>query len=370
MAKTAVIILNWNGVEKGLLRRYLPSVIEHTPQNQAEIIVADNGSTDASLEVLKTEFPQVRVIALGENFGFAEGYNQAIARLSALENRTAQSPKGYSFEIHRSQAPDYVVLLNDDVRVTEGWLTPMLDYLEQHPECAGLQPKLLKDGLPKEAPETFEYAGACGGYLDSLCYPYCRGRIFDTVEEDHGQYDLLTGEAWPVMWATGACLMVRTELYNKAGGLDGRFFAHMEEIDLCWRLRRMGYALVCVPQSKVYHLGGASLPQGDPRKTKLNFRNSLVMMWKNLPAEHCSSMMFKRKLLDGLAAVNFLRQGQIANCKAIYQAHREASRMIKEEYNASELVGFGKAKPFLQEQFSILDKYYRKGIKKYSELGI
>lgn len=369
MARTAVIILNWNGAKKGLIDRYLPSVIAHTPADQADIIVADNGSDDNSLELLQTKYPEVTAMPLGQNYGFAEGYNQAIGKLSDLKTETQRSPKGYSFDIQRSDAPEYVVLLNDDVRVSEGWLDPMIAYMNAHKTCAGLQPKLLKDGLDGNV-EQFEYAGACGGYLDNLCYPYCRGRIFDSVEEDHGQYDLPQGEAWPVMWATGACLMVRTDLYLKAGGLDRRFFAHMEEIDFCWRLRRMGYDLVCVPQSKVYHLGGASLAQGDPRKTKLNFRNSLVMMWKNLPSDQCKSMLLKRKLLDGAAALNFLRQGQFRNCWAIWKAHREASKMIANDYEASELIGFGKAKPFMQQQFSILSKYYMKGVKKYSQLGV
>lgn len=365
MKKIAIIILNWNGAKKGLIERYLPSVIENTPEELAEIIVADNGSDDDSLKLLADRFPEVKAMPLGENFGFAEGYNQAIAKLCKIEKRTERSPKGYLFDVHRSEAPDYVILLNDDVRVTQGWLEPMFSYMEIHKDCAALQPKLLKDGVEAE---IFEYAGACGGYLDNLCYPYCRGRIFESVEEDHGQYNLPQGEAWPVMWATGACLMVRTDLYLKAGGLDRRFFAHMEEIDLCWRLRRMGYELGCLPESKVYHLGGASLPQGNPQKTKLNFRNSLVMMWKNLPAEECSKKMFWRKVLDGVAAMNFLRQGQFRNCWAIWQAHREASRMIASQYETSELIGFGKAKPFKEQQISILKRYYLKGQKLFSQL--
>lgn len=366
-AKVAVIILNWNGERKGLIRQYLPSVVEYTSQEWAEVVVADNGSDDQSLRLLAEEFPTVRVVALDRNYGFAEGYNRAIRALARVQQKTELSPKGYHFDTQHSDAPDYVVLLNDDVRVGHGWLDPLVAYLDGHRDCAGVMPKLLKEGAERP---TFEYAGACGGYLDNLCYPYCRGRIFDTVEEDHGQYDLPEGEAWPVMWATGACLMVRTDLYLNAGGLDGRFFAHMEEIDLCWRLRRMGYGLACVPQSKVWHQGGASLAQGDPRKTKLNFRNSLVMMWKNLPEEECRKLMLRRKLLDGVAAVNFLLHGQLRNCWAIWQAHREAGRMIETQYEARELVGFGKAKPFMQEQFSILWKYYKQGKKHYSDLGL
>lgn len=354
--KTAVIILNWNGIEHGLIRQYLPSVVKYTREEDVEVIVADNGSIDASLQVLKEEFPSVRIIALDKNYGFAEGYNRAIKQVAGEED-----------------APKYVVLLNDDVRVTSNWLLPMTTYMDSHPRCAGLQPKLLKDfsglsGLTAPKEEYFEYAGACGGYLDNLGYPYCRGRIFDDVEPDHGQYDLPAGEAWPVMWATGACLMVRTQTYLQAGGLDHRFFAHMEEIDLCWRLRRMGYELVCVPQSKVYHKGGASLPQGNPKKTKLNFRNSLVMMWKNLPNEHCNRTLLMRKMLDGVAALNYLLHGQWKQTWAIYKAHREASKMINQQYNVSELIGFGKAPVFKQEKISILYQYYLRKKKKYSEL--
>ncbi len=358
MSKIAVIILNWNGIEHGLIRQYLPSVVKYSSREDTQVIVADNGSQDASIQVLKDEFPSVRIIALDQNYGFAEGYNRAIGQVAQDD-----------------EAPEYVVLLNDDVRVTPCWLDPLVEYMDRHRRCAGLQPKLLKDitGLSSmttkpDQPDYFEYAGACGGYLDNMGYPYCRGRIFDDVEEDHGQYDLPTGEAWPVMWATGACLMVRTQAYLQAGGLDKRFFAHMEEIDLCWRLRRMGYELVCVPQSKVYHKGGASLPQGNPKKTRLNFRNSLVMMWKNLPAENCNKILFRRKLLDGLAALNFLLHGKFNQVWAIFKAHREADEMIAHQYSASELVGFGKALVFKQEKISILFNYYLRGKKRYSEL--
>lgn len=303
MSRTAVIILNWNGVKHGLLRRYLPSVLANTAPELGEVIVADNGSTDDSLQVMKEEFPEVRVIALGENYGFAEGYNRAIAQVEH----------------------EYVVLLNDDVRASEDWLQPLVQYMDSHPECGGLQPKLLSDRDPR----MFEYAGAAGGYLDKLGYPYCRGRIFQDIEEDHGQYD----DIRPIMWATGACLMVRRQLYLDAGGLDTRFFAHMEEIDLCWRIRRMGYQLVCVSQSVMYHLGGASLAMGHPRKTKLNFRNSLLMLWKNLPKKDRNRLIFRRKLLDGIAALNFLLHCQFSHVHAIWQAHREADQMIRDYYS-------------------------------------
>lgn len=358
-SRIAVVILNWNGEKHKLLRHYLPSVVAYTPAEVADVVVADNGSDDDSLAVLKENFPSVRALPFEANLGFAEGYNRAIKILSREDY-------------------DYVVLLNDDVRVTQDWLLPMISYMEQHRDCAALQPKLLKDwtfdekyskwnlaGNSTSKPETFEYAGACGGYLDKMYYPFCRGRIFDTVEEDHGQYDLPAGEAYDVMWATGACLMVRTDLYLQAGGLDTRFFAHMEEIDLCWRLRRLGYSIACVPQSKVYHKGGASLPQGDPKKTRLNFRNSLVMMWKNLPKDRSGRLLFLRKLLDGLAGLNFLLHGQFGNFAAIIKAHREASDMISNQYKVSELVGFGAAKTFPEESRSILWDYYVRRKKTY-----
>lgn len=337
MKKVAVIILNWNGIEHGLLRKYLPQVIAHTNPALGEVIVADNGSTDDSLDVLAKEYPQVRVIALDQNYGFAEGYNRAITQVDH----------------------PYIILLNDDVATSDSWLEPLVEYMEGHPETLAVQPKLLSD----RDHQQFEYAGASGGFLDRLGYPYCRGRIFQTVEEDHGQYDT----PCEVDWATGACLMVRREAYITAGGLDKHFFAHMEEIDLCWRLRRMGGKLYCLPGSKVYHLGGASLGPENPRKTKLNFRNSLLMLYKNLPAEQRGETIFCRKILDGIAALNFLMHGQFGHIKAIWQAHLEASRMINKIYSHENL-----QQPGMQyaanQSISILWEYYVKGNKKYEQL--
>ena len=345
MEKTAVIILNWNGVEHGLLRRYLPSVIEHTNPEVGEVIVADNGSTDESLKVLHDEFPSVRVVALDQNYGFAEGYNRAIAQME-----------------HR-----YVLLLNDDVAVSPHWLEPLADYLDRHEEVLAVQPKLKSDRNRR----MFEYAGAAGGFLDSLGYPYCRGRIFQTVEEDRGQYDTPCA----IDWATGACLMVRREAYLKAGGLDSHFFAHMEEIDLCWRLRRMGGTLMCVPQSEVYHLGGASLGPENPRKTMLNFRNSLLMLYKNLPEAERRRTILRRKLLDGVAALNFCAHLQFGHAKAIWTAHREYARMVKEFYaNAEEVAKRNSSHPEFapaaNQPLSILSHYYLKGHKTFSSINL
>ena len=293
---TAVIILNWNGCD--MMRKFLPSVISNTPE--AEIVVADNGSTDDSLKLLSEEFPTVKVLAFSENYGFAEGYNRAI---EAVQN-------------------EYVVLLNSDVEVTENWLAPMLGYMSAHPEVAACQPKLLS----YFDRQKFEYAGAAGGYLDKYGYPFCRGRIFGTLESDTGQYDDIAD----IHWATGACLLVRRDIYIDCRGLDSRFFAHNEEIDLCWRMRLYGYRVVCLPDSVVYHLGGGTLPQGNPRKTFLNFRNNLLMLYKNLPESSLGNVMRWRCLLDYIAALQSLLTGNIADAKAIVRARQEYSRWRKE----------------------------------------
>lgn len=293
MEVASVIILNWNGAE--MLRTYLPSVVAHT--TGADIIVADNGSTDTSLQVIKEEFPTVKTIVLDKNYGFAEGYNRAIEQVDSK----------------------YVVLLNSDVETPENWLTPLLDYMETHPEVAAVQPKIRS----WRQRDRFEHAGAAGGYLNRLGYPYCRGRRFGKVEQDHGQYDTVA----EVEWTTGACMCVRTEIYKECGGLDAAFFAHMEEIDLCWRLRNKGWRLACVPQSMVYHLGGGSLSYDNPRKTYLNFRNNLVMIYKN---SRCRwAILTIRFFLDYAAALMFLVTGKSGSTKAVYEARRDYRQMRK-----------------------------------------
>ena len=277
MDKIAVVILNWNGCE--MLRSFLPSVVRYSKTEGAKIYVADNGSTDASVDMLRQEFPDVHLIILKENLGFAEGYNLALQQVSA----------------------EYVMLLNSDVEVTEHWLVPLVSYMDAHPEVAACQPK-IRSWRQKE---LFEYAGAAGGFIDRYGYPFCRGRIMSAVEKDNGQYDTVV----PVFWATGAALFIRRKDYLDAGGLDGRFFAHMEEIDLCWRLRARGRMLVCVPQSTVYHVGGATLKKENPHKTFLNFRNNLVMLYKNLPQEELGPVMRVRAVLDYVAALSFLLKG-------------------------------------------------------------
>ena len=297
--KLSIVILNWNGVE--MLRRFLPSVIEHSPE--AEIIVADNGSTDGSLTLLAEQFPDIRVLAFDRNYGFAEGYNKAIAQVDG----------------------DLCLLLNSDVRVEAGWLTPMLDYMEQHPEVAACQPKIRCEW----APHKLEYAGACGGYIGRMGFPFCRGRILGTVECDEGQYDSIAS----VAWATGAALLIRRNVYLEAGGLDARFFAHQEEIDLCWRLRSRGYSIVCIPQSIVYHVGGGTLPTESPRKAYLNFRNNLLLLYKNLPEKNFCAVMHWRSLLDAAAALHFLVGCHFASCWAVLKAHFDFYRM-KSEFKA------------------------------------
>ena len=288
--KLAIVILNWNGSE--MMRRYLPTVIRHSSY-QARIIVADNASSDDSLSMLKEDFPEVETIPLSKNHGFAEGYNRALKQVDS----------------------EYYLLLNSDVEVTEGWLTPLLAYMEHNPDTAACQPKLLSVANRNK----FEYAGAAGGFIDRYGYPFCRGRIFDVVEEDHGQYDTIAD----VMWATGACLMIRSKDYWDAGALDGRLFAHNEEIDLCWRLRLMNRRIVCIPSSKVYHVGGGTLPKSNPMKTFLNFRNNLTMLYKNLPDDELRHTMRVRYMLDYLAAwETLLVNRNLADFKAIYKARR------------------------------------------------
>lgn len=271
--KLAIVILNWNG--RQMLERYLPSVVAEVPTDCA-VYVADNASTDDSLVLLRNHFPQVRLIVLDTNYGFAEGYNKALGQIEA----------------------EYYLLLNSDVQVTPHWLRPLLLFMDQNPGVAACQPKLLSMADHGQ----FEYAGACGGFIDRYGYPYCRGRIFDTVENDAGQYDT----PMPIQWATGACLLIRSADYWNAGGLDGRFFAHNEEIDLCWRLRLTGRQIYCVPQSQVYHVGGGTLNKSNPRKTYLNFRNNLTMLYKNLPDSDLRRVMRVRWLLDYVAAIEML----------------------------------------------------------------
>ena len=340
--KLAVVILNWNGEQ--MLRDFLPSVVEHSTlpasMGEAVVYVADNGSTDGSLKLLAEEFPTVRTIVFEENYGFADGYNKAFEQINA----------------------EYAVLLNSDVEVTPHWLLPLVQYMDAHPQVAACQPKLMA----YHAKDEFEYAGAMGGFLDRYGYPFCRGRIFDTIEKDCHQYDADV----PLLWATGACLVTRLAVYKEVGGLDGRFFAHMEEIDLCWRLRCRGYEVRSVADSVVYHVGGATLNAGHPRKTFLNFRNNLLMLYKNLPDNDLRSVFFVRGVLDYVAAAMFLLKGEWGSVKAVFRARREYHR-LKGEFRASRAENLQKAVSMdiaERSRYSILWRYHAKGCKVYSKL--
>ena len=338
MKKVAIVILNWNGCK--MLREYLPSVLQYS-RDEAMVYVADNASTDDSLEMLRREFPEVKLILLEKNWGFAEGYNRALRQIEA----------------------GYYLLLNSDIEVTHHWLTPMIEYLDSHDEVAACQPKLLSV-FDKD---RFEYAGASGGYLDRYGYPFCRGRIFETVELDDGQYDYQTD----CLWATGAALMIRSKDYWEAGGLDGRFFAHNEEIDLCWRLRIRGRRIICLPESYVYHVGGGTLPKSNPMKTFLNFRNNLTMLYKCLPEEDLKPVMRWRWWLDYLAAWEMLiLKRNMGDFKAVYRARRAFKRWRKEfENDRREIQASRVAKKIPERKdFSLLWQYYVKGRKLFSQL--
>lgn len=338
MDKIAVVILNWNGCE--MLRSFLPAVVRFSEADGARIWVADNGSTDNSVEMLSREFPSIQVIPLAENYGFAEGYNRALRQVEA----------------------QYVVLLNSDVEVTEHWLQPLVAFMENHPETAACQPKLRSYYRRAE----FEYAGASGGFIDRYGYPFCRGRLLNEVEEDRGQYDTIS----VIFWASGAALCIRREDYFSVGGLDGRFFAHMEEIDLCWRLRARGREVACIPQSVVYHVGGATLKRENPNKTFLNFRNNLLMLYKNLPPSELASVMRIRACLDYIAALHFFLQFQFANAWAVLRA-RWAFRMLKPSFAGSRAENMRlSVQNDIPERMrsSVLWQFYGRGKRAFSQL--
>lgn len=335
--KVAVVILNWNG--EAMLRRFLPTVVRYSC-DEAEIWVADNASDDASVQLLHEHFPSVRLIQLDKNYGFAEGYNRALAQIEA----------------------EYYVLLNSDVEVTHHWLTPLVEYMDAYPDVAACQPKLLSEANR----DYFEYAGASGGFIDRYGYPFCRGRIFNTVEEDNRQYDYIID----ILWATGACMLIRSADYREAHGLDGRFFAHNEEIDLCWRLRQRGRRIVCIPESEVYHVGGGTLPKSNPMKTFLNFRNNLTMLYKNLPDGELKGVMRVRRVLDYVAALKMLVADRSwADFKAVVKARRAFYRWRHNFDDDRREIGRTRtAGPSERVDYSILWQYYVKGRKTFSRL--
>lgn len=329
----AVIILNWNG-EK-LLREFLPRVLATTNPAFARVIVADNGSTDSSRLLLENEFPEVETLYFDKNHGFADGYNLAIEHY-----------RRYS----------YTVLLNSDVATRAGWIETLLSFMEAHPSCGACQPKLLSYADPS----IFEYAGAAGGFIDRNGYPYCRGRVFATCESDNGQYS----EPMEVDWASGAAMMVRTDAYLGCGGLDPSFFAHMEEIDLCWRMRLKGWEIWAVPEAEILHLGGGSLPPSSPRKTYLNFRNNLLMLHKNLPAGVRSHVLLRRRLLDTIAWARFVATFQWKNAAAILRAHRDFRSMRSTVADSCATANLISSRP------NILLHYYVLGHKRFSRLPL
>lgn len=292
MTKTAVVILNWNGIRYKHLSNFLPNVLKHS-RADAEVIVADNHSDDDSISYLKDHHPEVRIIENPSNNGFSSGYNLALKQIEA----------------------EYYILLNSDIEVSENWIKPVIDMMDNDPLIAACQPKIRNqnEGLRDE----FEYAGAAGGYIDKYGYPFCRGRLFQHVEKDHGQYD----DSHEIFWATGACMFVRAELYHKMGGLDDDFFAHMEEIDLCWRMKNQGYKIMYCAHSTVFHVGGGTLPKKYPKKTYLNFRNNLTLLFKNLPGKRLLKVYIARIFLDSVAAFKFLLQGSFMSFIAVTRAH-------------------------------------------------
>lgn len=304
MIKLAVVILNWNG--EHYLKTFLPTLLKNLP-HYAEVIIADNASTDGSITYVQQQFPALRIIQNYTNQGFAEGYNTALRQIKA----------------------EYYCLLNSDIEVTPQWIEPIINFFETHAEVAVIQPKLLS----YYKRNTFEYAGACGGYIDKYGYPFCRGRLFDIVEEDNGQYN----EPCEIFWATGAALFVRSSVYHQLGGLDPDFFAHMEEIDFCWRVKNHGHSIWVVPQSIVYHVGGGTLPKNNAFKTYLNFRNNLYLLLKNLPSKRIIPTLFVKFFLDQIAAFFFLLQGHFQDFCAVYRAmwhfykHRKKTKQKREK---------------------------------------
>jgi GT2 family glycosyltransferase len=329
----AIVILNYNG--RAFLSKFLPKVISTSPEG--DIYVADNGSTDDSIDLIKSQFPQIKLILSTENLGYAGGYNYALKQIEA----------------------EYYVLMNSDIEPKEHWLSNLLSYFQANPKVAAAQPFILS----YQEPTKFEYAGAAGGYWDRFGYAFCRGRIFDEIENQAHQY-----ETTLVNWATGACLMVRANTYWEVGGLDAYFFAHMEEIDLCWRLQRAGYDIAAVATSEVLHVGGGTLAQGNPKKTYLNFRNNLILLYKNLPKQKRTGILFSRMLLDGLAGIQYLFKGEFIQILAILKAHRDFYRYLFKEKNKQNLAPALDKKVVSSYAGSIVWDYFIRKIKRFSSL--
>lgn len=329
----AIVILNYNG--QGFLEKFLPDVIANT--SEGKIYVADNGSTDDSVKLVEENFPEVTMIQWTKNLGYAGGYNFALKQIEA----------------------EYFVLMNSDIKPQKEWLKPLLDFFELHPTCAAVQPYILD----YKRPEYFEYAGAAGGYWDRLGYPFSRGRIFDHIEKNNHQYPTSF-----VNWASGACLMVKSDLFWKVGGLDDYFFAHMEEIDLCWRLQRAGYQIAAIAESQVLHVGGGTLAQGSPFKTYLNFRNNLILLYKNVDPAHKFNAILKRMLLDGIAGLRFLSKRQWRQFTAVLQAHFHFYTYVIFHKNKQNLPEILQKKYIESYRGNIVYDYFIRKIEKFSGL--
>jgi hypothetical protein len=338
MHKTAVVILNWNGL--GFLKMFLGTVIKHSVDNVTSVFVADNGSTDGSPDWIAENFSEVKLIRLDKNHGFAGGYNLALDQIDAR----------------------YFVLLNSDIEVTQNWLRPLVRFMDDNPDVASCQPKVLSYNQK----DHFEHAGAAGCFIDKFGYPFCRGRVINKVEKDTGQYDNQT----EIFWSSGACMIVKSEAWKKCGGFDDDFFAHMEEIDLCWRFHKAGYRVCYLPESVIYHIGGGTLSYSSPFKTYLNFRNSLFLLYKNLPDNKLNSVLLIRRILDGLAAVYFLLQGSFSSVASVWRAHMDyykAMDKLREKRKAVKKLEINKGDETVLNK-SIVFEFYVKGHKTYRSL--
>ncbi len=334
MIKVAVVILNYNG--KSYLSKFLPGVIQHS-KPFGEVIVADNASTDGSVDMLQTDFPDIRVIKNPSNGGFTTGYNLALKQIEA----------------------EYFVLLNSDIEVSNRWLEPVIQLMDNDHNIAACQPKILS----LVQPSHFEYAGAGGGFIDRFGYPFCRGRIFNHLEEDMGQYN----DSREVFWASGACMFVRAELYQSHGGLDDSFFAHMEEIDYCWRLKNLGYKIMYCGESTVFHIGGGTLPKISARKTYYNFRNNLSLLVKNLPADKVISIIIIRLFLDGAASLKFLMQGGISHFLAVFRAHLHFYRKLPYLMKSRKQLRQQQVSGIYNQNIAV--EYFLKGKKSFTDLN-
>ena len=338
MINIAIVILNWNGIN--FLTKFLPSLVKHSSLDDVEIFIADNGSTDNSVPFIKNNYPQINVIQFDKNYGFAEGYNKALYQIEAK----------------------YFIILNSDVEVTENWISPVIELMETDKNIAACMPKIKSYANNN----FFEYAGAAGGFIDKFGYPFCRGRILSNIEEDNGQYD----DTKEIFWATGACMFVRANLYKRAGGFDGFFFAHMEEIDLCWRLKNMGYKIMYSPKSTIYHVGGGTLPNNNPHKLFLNYRNNLVLLYKNLPTNKLFIIVFLRLLLDIFSSIIYLLNFQIKYSLAVIKAHFSFFFSLT-KYRAKRLELLKFEKKFKHNEIlnqSIVYNFFIKKIKKFSQI--